>query len=136
MKKWIISVVLILILAAGIMGASSFRNRYKAMQEEYGKLVDDAQTELDAAVAERDGVSTLNSSDEAERIAAQQALLAQAQEEIDRLNADNGEIDAAIARAEAFLKEKQADEEYAYYKAAYDSMAEGKALVESYLEDN
>lgn len=136
MKNGIISVVLILVLAAGIVGGSTFRDRYADRQEEYEAIVADAQKALDAAIAERNGVSPLDSTDEMERIAAEQELLAQAQTEIDRLNAENASLDASIAEAEQVLQEKQADEEYAYYKAAYDSMAEGKALVESYLEDH
>ena len=136
MKNGIVSVLLVLILAAGIAGGKYYREQYLSLQEEYESTVVAAQEELDAAVAERDGVAPLDTSDEEKRIAAEKELLDHAQGEIDRLNAENREIDASIAQAEQDLLEKQADEEYAYYKAAYDSMAEGKALVESYLEDN
>ena len=136
MKKWIITLLLVLILAAGIAGGQYYRKQYVALQEQYQGAVNAAQAELEEAVAEREGVAPLDSADEERRIAAEKELLDHANGEIDRLNAENNEIDAAIAQAEQTLRDKQADEEYVYYKEAYDSMAEGKALVESYLEDN
>ena len=136
MKRLIVTIVLVLVLVLGLAGGFIFRGQYNELYRTNQTVVDAAQRELDEANAAYAALDPDSAEETAHRLERENELMTQAQEEIRQLTEANDELDASIRTAEQQLEEKQADEEYAYYKAVYDSMAEGKALVESYLEDN
>ena len=136
MKRLIVTIVLVLVLVLGLAGGFIFRGQYSELYRTNQTVVDAAQRELDEANAAYAALDPDSAEETAHRLERENELMTQAQEEIRQLTEANDELDASIRTAEQQLEEKQADEEYAYYKAVYDSMAEGKALVESYLEDN
>ena len=136
MKRLIVTIVLVLVLVLGLAGGFIFRGQYNELYRTNQTVVDAAQRELDEANAAYAALDPDSAEETALRLERENELMTQAQEEIRQLTEANDELDASIRTAEQQLEEKQADEEYAYYKAIYDSMAEGKALVESYLEDN
>ena len=136
MKRLIVTIVLVLVLVLSLAGGFIFRGQYSELYRTNQTVVDAAQRELDEANAAYAALDPDSAEETAHRLERENELMTQAQEEIRQLTEANDELDASIRTAEQQLEEKQADEEYAYYKAVYDSMAEGKALVESYLEDN
>lgn len=136
MKRLIVTVVLVLVLVLGLVGGFVFRGQYAELYRTNQALVDAAQQDLDEASAAYAAVDPAGAEETARLLERENELMTQAQEEIQRLTEENSGLDASIRTAEQQLEEKQADEDYAYYKAIYDSLAEGKALVESYLEDN
>ena len=137
MKKVVLTVLLLLIVAVGAYGTITFREQYTALEQRYQGQVDAAQADLDAAVAESQGIVPSDTAEaEAQRIEQERVLLEQAQGEADSLTAEGADLDTAISAALAELAAAQVGEEYDYYKAAYDSYAEGRAQVERCLEDN
>ena len=137
MKKGILTILLLLVAVAGGLGMITFQRQYSGQIQWYQDQVDAAQADLDAAVAESQGILTSNTAEaEAKRIEQERLLLEQAQGEADSLTAEGRDLDSAISAALEELSAAQTGEEYEYYKAAYDSYAEGRAQVERYLEDN
>ena len=137
MKKGILTILLLLVAVAGGLGMITFQRQYSGQIQWYQDQVDAAQADLDAAVAESQGILPSNTAEaEAKRIEQERLLLEQAQGEADSLTAEGRDLDSAISAALEELSAAQTGEEYEYYKAAYDSYAEGRAQVERYLEDN
>ncbi len=137
MKKVVLTILLLLVAVAGGFGTMTFREQYSGQIQRYQGQVDAAQADLDAAVADSQGIVPSDTAEaEARRIEQEQLLLEQAQGEADSLTAEGRDLDIAISAALEELAAAQTGEEYDYYKAAYDSYAEGRAQVERYLEDN
>lgn len=137
MKRVFLTILLLAVAAAGVFGALVLREQYIGLERQYQVQADAAKADLDAAVAESQGIVPSDAAAaEAQRIERERVLLEQAQGEADRLTAENNRLDDEISAALNELSAAQTGEDYEYYKAAYDSYAEGRAQVERCLEDD
>ncbi len=136
MKRFIVTAVLALVLVLCLVGGLRFRRQYVELRQTNQVQVDEAQRELDAARAAHDALDPSGAEEIAMQQEREQRLLEEARAEIGRLTGENEALDASIRQAEQELETAKSGEDYEYYRSVYDSLAEGKALVESYLEDN
>ena len=113
-----------------------FRGRYTQRREEAEATVAAAQAELEEAQAQYAAVDPDDPANVQRLADIREAALSEARQEEQRLRDELAELDAALKDTEAKLAELESDEDYAYYKAIYDSYAEGKAYVEELLADH
>ena len=136
MKRLIVTAILVLALALSLVGGLRFRRQYMELRQANQVQVDEAQRELDAAKEAHDALDPSGAEEIAMQQEREQRLLEEARSEIERLTGENEALDASIRQAEQELEAAKSGEDYEYYRSVYDSLAEGKALVESYLEDH
>ncbi len=136
MKRLIVTGILALALILSLVGGLRLRRQYEELRRTYQVQVDEAQRELDEARAAHDALDPSGTEEAARQQEREQRLLEEARLEIERLTGENEALDASIRQAEQELETAKSGEDYEYYRSVYDSLAEGKALVESYLEDH
>ena len=129
-------VLLLAVTAGAVYMGLQFRSRYIQRRGEAEAAVAAAQAELEEAQAQYAAVDPDDPANAQRLTDIREKVLSEAREEEQKLRDELAELDAALKDTEAKLAELESDEDYAYYKAIYDSYAEGKAYVEELLADH
>ncbi len=129
-------VLLLAVTAGAVYMGLQFRSRYIQRRTEAEGIVAAAQAELEAAQAQYAAVDPNDPANARRLTDIREEVLSEARQEEQRLRDELAELDASLKEMEAKLAELENDEEYAFYKAIYDSYAEGKAYVEELLADH
>ena len=133
--------VLVMILLLGILGGAGFlglrfRDQREAKLREGETLVAQARAEMEEARAN----NPIPDPDDPEYARRQeelrQQLLSQAREEEQALEEQTAALEQSLREAEDELSRLEQDEDYAYYKALYDTYEEGRVYVVGLLSGN
>ena len=136
MKKVIVMILLLLIIAGTVMGSLTIRGWTAELQAENEARVRAAQSQLDdekAAFAAIDPNTTEGTERELE---AERQIITEAQEQIAALETEIRGLDDTTAEVQRTAEEKKLDEETQYYLTVYQSLHEGMEKVEGYIEGN
>lgn len=136
MKRTVMTVLLSVVLIIGVVCGVYFLRQAAALRADGENTVAAAEGEFSAAQARYDALNPETEAGVAAWTAAEQEVLAETQEKIDSLKADNAALDESISAMEKEVEGKLADEDTAYYNSVYEEMQKGVDQVEEYLKGN
>ena len=136
MKKVIVAVLLLALIAGCAVGAAGFRGKTAAIRAQRDAAVGAAEERLALAREAYAAVDPNALDGEAERLAAEQSALADALAQAGAMESENKALADEAARAEAGLETLRADEENAYYLSIYQALQAGMEKVEALIEGN
>lgn len=129
----ILTLVLIAVIAAGAWFGIQYFQKLEALKARYADLSEKLSAQL---VEEQQALRLADPDNEthtAEREMLRDALLQNAQEELDRVEEENRALDGEIAEQEALIREYEQQEDFDYYRSIYDTYKEGRDYVENLL---
>ena len=136
MKKVIVPLILLLVIAGMAAGAFYFQGETGKLHAENRALVASAQERLDQAKAELEAIDPSTVEGAERQLESEQAIVKEALDRAEELEKENTQLDDSIAEENAELESVSADEETAYYLAVYESLHQGMEKVEGYIEGN
>lgn len=136
MKKVIVMLLLLAVLAGAIYGALVFRGRTQQLTAENEALVTAARERQQAATAAFAAIDPDTAEGAQRQLEHEKAIVAQALSDAADLENESAELDRALEEARDQLTALQEDEENAYYMAVYESYARGMEKVEAAIEGN
>ena len=136
MKRIIVMILLLLMLAGTGIGAVTLYNKTADLRAENEALVREANQQVETAKAAYDAIDPSTTQGAERQLQSDNAAVAEAEQRADALEAEIREIENSIRAAQEELNRVEADEETAYYMEAYDSLREGMEKVEGYIEGN
>ncbi len=136
MKKVIVMLLLLAVLAGAIYGALVFRGRTQQLTAENEALVTAALERQQAASAAFAAIDPDTAEGAQRQQEHEKAIVAQALSDAADLENESAELDRDLEEARDQLTALQEDEENAYYMAVYESYARGMEKVEAAIEGN
>ncbi len=135
-KKVIVMLLLLAVLAGAIYGALVFRGRTQQLTAENEALVTAARERQQAASAAFAAIDPDTAEGAQRQQEHEKAIVAQALSDAADLENESAELDRDLEEARDQLTALQEDEENAYYMAVYESYARGMEKVEAAIEGN
>lgn len=136
MKKVIVAVLLLALIAACGAGTYVLREKTALIRAERDALISAAEDRRSQARAALDAVDRNALDADESRLAEEQAALEQAGSEAEALEAENKELTARVTESEAALSEFREQGDNEYYLTIYQSLREGMEKVEALIEGN
>lgn len=136
MKKVIVTVLLLALIAACGAGTYVLRDKSARIRAERDALVSAAEDRRSQAQAAFDAVDRNALDDDEDRLAAQQAALEEALAEAEALEEENKALAAQAQESEAALSALREQGDNEYYLTIYQSLREGMEKVEALIEGN
>lgn len=135
MKKTLRILVPAVLIVAFVAGGLLIRNQVVKKEAYYEQLVADAQAQQAAAQNAYDTVDTSAMEAVNADLASLQAENAAMEADIQALTEENAGLDADLADRQQEYDQLAQEEDNAYYLAIYESLSEGMAKVEGYIND-
>lgn len=135
-KQGIVTILLSALLIGAVAGAVILRGKTNALRAENTAAVAAAQQQLDEAKAALDALGAGTAPGAEARPQGQDDALAEARTRVRELQEEIAALEEETNRVTAQAEEMEADEDTAYYMAAYNTMKEAMEKVESYIEDD
>ncbi len=136
MKKVIVAVLLLALIAACGAGTYVLREKTAQIRAERDALISAAEDRRSQAQAALDAVDRNALDADESRLAEEQAALEQAGSEVEALEAENKDLTARVMESEAALSELREQGDNEYYLTIYQSLREGMEKVEALIEGN
>lgn len=136
MKKVIVPVLLLLVIAVMTAGAFYFRGETRRLHAENSALVTSAEERLARAKADYEAIDPSTVEGAERQLESEQAIVTDALEHAEELEQENKQLDESIAEEQKKLDAASAEEDTAYYLAVYESLHRGMEQVEGYIEGN
>jgi phage shock protein A len=126
-------VLLLAVIAGSIFGALRFRAQYRELKAEKEESIALAEEELAAARAELASLDLSGPEGSQVLLDAREEALEKAREEAAALEEEIRALNEEITRLEAEIALLEQDEDYAYFRAIYESYREGRDHVEELI---
>lgn len=135
MKKVLWTVIPLVLIAGFLVGGLVMRTKSINKEAHYQQVIAEARTAESAAQAAYDGVDTSAVDALNEELSATQQENVDTEDAIRALTEETAAMDENIAANQKQFDAWAADEENAYYLAVFESLSEGKAKVEEYINN-
>ena len=133
-KKVIVMLLLLAVLAGAVYGALVFRSRTRQLAQEGEALVAAAQERQQAAIDAFNAIDPNTEAGAQRQQTLENAIVAEALEEAAALEEEAAGLEAPLEEARNKLTALQEDEENAYYLAVYAAYSRGMEKVEAAIE--
>lgn|GEM_PF-876711 len=135
-KKVIVPVLLLAVLALSVFGAVTFRGRTRQLTEENEALLTAARERQQAAQDEYNAIDPSTVEGAEHQLERERAIVSEALEQAAALEEETLTLNDSISQAEEELSALKEDEDNAYYLAVYESYSKGMEKVEAAIEGN
>lgn len=133
-KKVIVMLLLLAVLAGAVYGTLVFRSRTRQLAVEGEALVAAAQERQQAAIDAFNAIDPNTEAGAQRQQTLENAIVAEALEEAAALEEEAAGLEASLEEARNKLTALQEDEENAYYLAVYAAYSRGMEKVEAAIE--
>lgn len=135
MKKVLWTIIPLVLIAGFVVGGLVMRTKSIEKEAHYRQEIAEARAAESAAQAAYDGVDTSAVDALNEELAATQQENSDTEEAIRVLTEETAALEESIEANQKQFDAWAADEENAYYLSVYESLSEGKAKVEEYINN-
>ena len=135
MKKVLWTIIPLVLIAGFVVGGLVMRTKSIEKEAHYRQEIAEARAAESAALAAYDGVDTSAVDALNEELAATQQENSDTEEAIRVLTEETAALEDSIEANQKQFDAWAADEENAYYLSVYESLSEGKAKVEEYINN-
>ena len=136
LKKVIVTLLLLAVLAGSVYGALFFRGRTAELTAEGEALIAAAQERQQSAADAYDAIDPGTAEGAEHQLEQEKAIVAEAQANAEALEEETLDLESSIREAQDELAALREDEDNAYYLAVYDSYSRGMEKVEAAIEGN
>ena len=135
-KKVIVMLLLLAVLAGAVYGAVTFRSRTAQLTAENEALVAAAQERQKAAMDAYNAIDPATAEGAERQMEQERAIVDEALKNAEALEEETASLETAVDDARSQVTALREDEENAYYLAVYNSYTRGMEKVEAAIEGN
>ena len=135
-KKVIVMLLLLAVLAGAVYGALTFRDRTAQLTAENEALVAAARERQQAASDAYNAIDPGTAEGAERQLEQERAIIDEALKNAAALDEETASMETAAADARAQIAVLREDEDTAYYLAVYESYTRGMEKVEAAIEGN